>query len=67
MKQPNQIFVRRAGPKEPIELVINRVGYPETYVLTLGQAKNMAIDLQKMLFSDRCVGGILIPGSPRAR
>lgn len=51
MKQPNQIFVRRAGPRDPIELVISQNTYPasQTYVLTLGQAKNMATDLTRML------------------
>ena len=53
MKQPNQIFVRRAGPCDPIELVISQNTYPasQTYVLTLGQAKNMATDLTRMLFA----------------
>ena len=51
MKQPNQIFVRRAGPCDPIELVISQNTYPasQTYVLTLGQAKNMVTDLTRML------------------
>ena len=56
MKQPAQIFVRRAGgPEYPIELVINQANRKnqviggEVYILTLGQAKNMALDLTKML------------------
>ena len=55
MKQPAQIFVRRAGPGEVIELVVNQADRKnqviggEVYILTLGQAKNMALDLTKML------------------
>ena len=55
MKQPSQIFVRRAGPRSPIELVINQANRTnqviggETYILTMGQASNMATDLAVML------------------
>ena len=55
MKQPAQIFVRRAGPGEVIELVVNQADRKnqaiggEIYILTLGQAKNIATDLTRML------------------
>ena len=55
MKQPAQIFVRRAGAKYPIELVVNQANRKnqaigsETYILTMGQAKNLATDLTVML------------------
>ena len=49
MKQPIQVFVRRAGAASPLELVINQTGYPEIYILTMGQAKNLMLDLTKML------------------
>ena len=55
MKQPSQIFVRRAGSGYPIELVVNQANRKnqaiggEVYVLTLGQASNMATDLVRML------------------
>ena len=55
MKQPAQIFVRRAGPGGVIELVVNQADRKnqaiggEIYILTLGQAKNIATDLTRML------------------
>lgn len=49
MKQPMQVFVRRAGPTSAVELVVNQAGMPITYILTLGQAKNMATDLTRIL------------------
>ena len=55
MKQPAQIFVRRAGPGEVIELVVNQADRKnqaiggEIYILTLGQAKNIVTDLTRML------------------
>ena len=68
MKQPAQIFVRRAGPGGVIELVVNQADRKnqaiggEIYILTLGQARNLVMDLTKML-----LGGSTISLSPSGK
>ncbi len=62
MTEPLNLFVRRAGDG-PIVLIVNEAGLPKEYIINLGQARNLVLDLLPMILSGSTISPLPIKQS----